>query len=368
MWRSQSLCLSAVLLFAAISPGAWPDAIKLDSGKTIEGTVVQETSGVLQVNAGGVTIRIPRARIVSITASESRATTGAVEVERLDELEKKGLWSDLYDAAGALLVRETSNTVALDKQRLAAGKIREALGGKGITELARQGRFDEAITSLTERLREIPLGGRAASTVGRRFLAEIYLARARNQMANSLEGHVPLTDARKARELDPSSPDVDYVEGTAQMKLQNFDQAAALLERAIRAARVKDFRSQIQLMTCYRHRGDFDKILRLCDAATTEAVAAAETWPEVRAMLGEASLYMARQWAAQGKTTEAAAAYEKYLSFSERTPEQLHEVSAFFERIGNRERAQSVLTEHPRVRSGASGDTTVTLTTIVPLP
>jgi len=129
------------------------DTVKLDSGKTIEGRVVSETSVTVQIAVGGATLTIPRGKVVSISKADVAPSSGPATLEQLQTLETKGLWPELYEAATGVLARETSNTVALEKQKLASDRIREAFGWKKITELVRDRKLDEAITTLTERLR-----------------------------------------------------------------------------------------------------------------------------------------------------------------------------------------------------------------------
>jgi len=363
MHRSQCLSLLAVfcLLMSAAVTGA--DSIKLTSGKVLEGTIVGESDSGVQITAGGVSLTIPRSRIAAITRAAAPATTDtAGATDRLGDLETKGLWPDLYEAATAMVSRDTSNTAAAEKQKLAADKIRESLGMKPIVELVRQRKFDEAITSLTDQIQHSALGSRGAGAVGRRALAELYLGAAEYRMRLSLDGHAPLADARKARELDPTTPGLDYAEGMAQMKLQNFDQAADLLERAARAD-PRNFGICIQLMECYRRKGDFVRTVLMCEAAPAETSASVEQWPEVRALVTQAYLQMAQQSAGEGKAAQAAAAYEKYLRFSDRTPEQLREASEFFRRIGDSDRARTVRNERPRPRMAESPTTGTTVVT-----
>jgi len=348
MGNRRIIVAFGALAAMSVALAARADSIKLDSGKTIEGTVVTETSGVVQIAVGGATLTIPRSRIAAVTKGAAEPSlAGAGALAQLETLETKGQWPDLYEAATRLLTTQTSNPVALEKQKLAADKIRESLGGKAIAELVRGRRFDEAITTLTERLRKSGLSTRGAGAVGRRALAELYVGSARIHLRNSQDGHVPLGEARKARELDPSTPGLDYVEGMAQMNLHNFDPAIALLERAARAEPA-NFGITLQLMTCYREKGDFARLVGLIEATAAETSASARSWPEVREIVAAAYGQVAAQLADQGRKAEAAAAYEKRLAFCERTAEDLREAAAFFERLGDYERAKALRSERPR--------------------
>jgi len=352
----------AVVAFSTAATSVRADSIKLDSGKVIEGSIVTETSAVVQLAVGGAVLTIPRAKITAINKGTEEATSAAATLEELVSLETKGLWPDLYEAATRLLSRETSNTVAIEKRKLAAEKIRESLGGKRVEELVRDRKFDEAITTLTEQIRRSGLASRGAGAVGRRALAEVYLSRARFRLRDSLDSHVPLSEARKARELDPSTPGLDSVEAMAQMNLHNFDQAIPLLERAARAEPA-NYGLRISLIKCYREKGDFSKILQIYETAPSEADANAARWPEVRTILAETYLKRATELADQGAKAQAAAAYEKYLDFSERTADDLRDAATFFERIGDYERAKSVRSERARPRGGESRVTTGTMPT-----
>jgi tetratricopeptide (TPR) repeat protein len=366
MCRTRFFRLLVALALGAVASVGQADSIKLTSGKVLEGTIVSESDSGVQISTGGVVLTIPRSRIAAITRATVEATTDtAGAVERLGDLEAKALWPDLYEAATAILSRDTSNTAAAQKQKLAADKVRESLGMKQIADLVRQRKFDEAITSLTEQIHRSGLGSRGAGAVGRRALAELCLGAAEYRMRMSLDGHAPLADARKARELDPTTPGLDYFEGMAQMKLHNFDQAIELLERAARAD-PRNFGICIQLMDGYRQKGDFVKTVLLCEAALAETSASVEQWPEVRATVVEAYLQMALQLAGQRKTAQAAAAYEKCLRFSDRTPEQLRDASVFFERIGDLERARTVRSEKPRPRPVETRPTSATISVTGP--
>ncbi|MCX8035574.1 MAG: hypothetical protein N3D11_00690 [Candidatus Sumerlaeia bacterium] len=333
------VCMGAV---AAV----FGDLITLDSGKTIEGTIVAESELALQVRVGGATVTVPRSKIVSISKTSAATTpaTATISIERLQGLELKGDWPALYEAATAILAVETSHPIALDKQKAAALKIRESLGMAQITELVRGRKFDDAITTLTERIRLSGLSSRPAGAVGRRALAELYLGRAEYRLRQSGEAHGPLADARKARELDPTTPGVDYLEGMAQMRLRNLDLAAGLLERALRAE-PHNFGVLMQLMQCYRAKGDHGRVAMLYEAAPKDADAAAERWPEVREALADAFLQIAARLARESKRAEAGAVYEKYLKFADPTPSVLRDAAAFYEQIGDRERARALRTQ-----------------------
>jgi len=355
----------AMFLFSMITGAVPADSIKLDSGKTIEGTVVSETSSVLEIAVGGTVLKIPRSKITAISKTAVEATSSTVTVEQLEKLETKGQWADLYEAATGVLSRDTSNTVAAEKQKLAAQKIRESLGGKRIAALVRENRFDEAITTLTEQLRRSGLASRGAGAVGRRALAEIYLASARVHLNTSLDGHDPLNEVRKARELDPSTPGLNYYEGKAQMSLHNYDHAIPLLERAVHAD-PKNFRICLELISCYREKGEFARIVEICERSPAETLASAKRWPEVRSQFAEAYLSLATQSADKGAKAQAAAAYEKYLTFSDRSAETLRKAAAFFERIGDPERAKAILGERPGPRPAEGTGTTVTVGATTP--
>jgi len=357
--RFPTIALAALVL-SMVALAVPADSIKLDSGKVVEGAIVTETSGVVQVAIGGAVLTIPRNKIVAISKGGADATSGTATLEQLQTLELKGQWADLYEAATRVLSRETSNPVAVEKQKLAADKIREDLGWKKIAELVRDRKFDEALTTFSEQFRRSGLSSRGAGAVGRRALAELYLGSAQLHMRASLDGHVPLNEARKARELDPSTPGLDYVEGLAQVSLHNFDQAIVLLERALRAD-PRNFGIWFQIMTCHHEKGDFERVVRMCEAASAETSASAKTWPEVRAMIAEAHGLMAGQLADQGKKAQAAAVYEKRLAFSERTAEDLRDAAAFFERIGEPERAKALRSERPQPRRADTRTTSGTL-------
>ena len=350
MRRPLIFVTPVALIFSILTITALADAVKLDSGKTIEGRVVMETSVSVQIAVGGATLTIPRGKIASISKADAAPSSGPATLEQLQTLETKGLWPELHEAATRLLGHETSNTVAVEKQKLASDRIRETFGWKKISELVRDRKFDEAIATLTERLRQSEFAAPGVAAVGRRALAELYVANARYQMRSSPDAHILLNGARKARELDPSTPGLDYVEGIAQMNLHNFDPAAALLERAAHAE-PKDFGICIQLMNCYREKGDFGRIVGLCEAAAAETSASARNWPEVRALVADAYAQVAVQLANQGKKTEAAAVYEKHLRFSDRTADDLRAAAAFFERLGDFERARTVRNERPQPRT-----------------
>jgi len=134
------------------------------------------------------------------------------------------------------------------------------------------------------------------------------------------------------------------------MNLHNFDQAATLLERALRAE-PKDFGICIQLISCYRENGEYGRIVSLCEASAAETSASARIWPEVRALISDAYARVALQLADQGRKSEAAAFYEKHLRFCDRTAEDLRAASAFFERLGDFERARAIRNERPQPRT-----------------
>ncbi len=340
---SRLLRSIGIAIWMGAVAAALGDLVTLDSGKTIEGTIVGESESALQVRVGAATVTVPRSKVVSIskTSAASASATSTISIERLQDLEWKGDWLALYEVAAAILAVETSHPVALDKQKAATLKIREALGMAQIAELVRGRKFDDAITTLTERIRLSGLSSRPAGAVGRRALAELYLGRAEYRLRQSGEGHGPLADARKARELDPTTPGLDYLEGMAQMRLRNLDLAAGLLERALRAD-PHNFGVLMQLMQCYRAKGDHARVAMLYEAAPKDADAAAERWPEVRETLAEAFLQIAARLAREGKAAEAGAVYEKYLKFADPTPDVLRDAAAFYEQIGDRERARAL--------------------------
>ena len=331
----------AVLVLWAAASAVCADSLTLDSGKVLEGKIVSETDHAVQIDVGSMVVTIPRSKIVAATRSATEATTGAAALEHLGSLEAKGLWPDLYEAASDLLLRDPKNLAVTKKRELAESKIRERLGDKKVAALVRERKFDEAIAFLSKQIAQSGLASRGAGAVARRALAELYLASAEARMRTSSDGHVPLLEARKARELDPGTPGLDYTEGMAQMKLRNFKEAIGLLEGAARAD-PDNFGIRLQLIQCYRETGDSAKIVATYEAAPKKAEASAERWSEVRRMLAEAHVQVALRLADQGTTAQAAAAYDKFLSLSERTPEQLRDAVAFFERVGDFERAKEI--------------------------
>jgi len=359
MGRSAMIFMSVMLLSAALGGTARADSIKLDSGKVLEGSIVAETSATVQIAVGGTVLTIARTRIAGVSRAAPETTSPTATLEQLEALETKGAWADLYEAAAGILSRDTSNTVAIERQKLAADKIRESLGGKKLQELVRERKYGEAMAFLTEQYRRSGLSARGAGAVARRALAELYLGSAEYRLRRSLDGHLPLSEARKARELDPSTPGLDYIEGRAQMNLHNFDQAAVLLERAAQAD-PRNFGIRLQLLKCYRQNGDFLKIVRTYEGAPTETSASAIRWPEVRNTISEAYLQVAVRMADKGTTTEAAAAYEKHLIFCDRTADDLRDAASFFERIGDSRRAKALREERPRAVAGETSATTDT--------
>lgn len=325
-------------------PVVHADSLTLDSGRVLEGTIVSETDQAVRIRVGGMVVTIPRGKVVALSRTTPETTTGTATLERLESLEVKGLWADLYEAASDLLNRDPKNPIAAKKRELAASKIREALGGKKVAALVRERKFAEAITFLTEQIRRSGFASRGAGAVGRRALAELYLASAEVRMRTSLDGHAPLREARKARAIDPATPGLDYTEGMAQMKLHNFKEAAALLERAARAE-PDNFGVCLQLIRCYRETGDSHKIVAICETASEKANASAKRWPEVRRILADAHAQEAFRLADRGTTAQAAAVYEKFLNFGERTSDRLRDAVAFYERVGDLERAKATRAE-----------------------
>jgi len=364
MGNHRKAVLAAAVAFAAISAFGRADSITLDSGKVIQGTIVRETDKAVEISAGGITVTIPRVRVKEVVRSAERPTTKTVTLDELESLELKGLWPDLYEAATELLRREPKNTVAAEKQKLAAKKIRESLGEKKIAQLCRDRKFDEAIALLTNNLRRSGLLSRGAGAVGKRALAELRLAKARYLLHSSTDGHKPLAEARKARKLDPTTPGLDYIEGWAQMNLHDFNQAIRLLERAERAD-PENFGIRILLMRCYKRTGNFLKIVLAYESAPADFGAAARRWPEIRRILRDAYLQMALRSADRGTTAQAAAAYEKYLDFCEPTLANLRDAIDFFKRIGDRERAARLRREG--LRAIGSSPTTASVEIRQPL-
>jgi len=367
MSRVCFVSLLAALVFSiTVLRVVQADSIKLDSGKVLEGTITSDSSQSVQINMGGALLTFPRGKVVAVNrTTPPERSTGTTSLERLQALEAKGAWPDLYEAATGILTRDTSSTEAVKKRDLAAEKIRESLGSKKVVELARQRKFEEAITYLTDQYYQSGLSLRPAGAVAKRALAELYVDGADFRMHQSLDGHGPLADCRKARELDPSTPGLDFAEGSAQMKLRDFDRAVPLLEKAARAE-PNDLGVRFQLMQCYREKNDFEKIVRTFEDAPAEVKRDAERFPEVRAMLAEAYLLVASSLAEQKKTA-AAAAYEKHLRFCERTANDLREAAAFFERIGDPERARKIRLERPAKRGAETRYTTRTMTITLPL-
>lgn len=347
-------------LFAMIGTAVSSDSVTLKTGKVLEGTIVSETNEAVEIEVGGMTLKIARSKVASIDRVAANGqgdslTTGAAALERLEALELESKWADLYEAAVDLLRGDPKNAVAAKKKELAQGKIREALGGARVAEFVRERRFDDAIAFLTERLRSSDLQGRGAGAVGQRALAELHLAKAEAQMRVSLDGHAPLAEARKARELDPTAPRLDFIEGMAQIKLHHFKQATELLESAAKAD-PDNFGIRLPLMQCYDQSGDHTKIVQTFEAAPDEARASADRWPEVRRILAKAYMQVAIEAADKGTTPQAAVAYDRYLSFTERTPDDLRGAIRFFERVGDFERAQAVREERLRGAEPESPD------------
>ena len=349
--QSQGWLVVALGLTMAMASAALADSVTLKTGKVLEGRILSETPEAVAIDVEGMTLTIARNKIASIDKSVAKApdaaTTGPAAIERLEALELEGRWPELYEAAAAVLRADPTHAIAAKKKTLAEGKIRDALGGKRVDDLVRERRFDEAIAFLTERLRLSERKGREVEAVGRRALAAIHLEHAEARMRTSLDGHVPLAEARKARELDPTAPRLDCVEGMAQMKLHHFEEAAALLERAARAD-PENFGIRLPLMQCYDYLGRHEKIVATLEAAPVEARASADRWPEVRDVAARAYLRVALEAADRGTTPPAAAAYEKYLSFTERTPDHLRDAIRFFEHVGDRQRAQAIRDERLR--------------------
>lgn len=342
--------ISVYLLAAAsltLAMVAAADSVTLKTGKTIEGQITEETAEAVKIDAGGMLLTLNKSRIESISrsaVSENAPPTNVPSAQDLEATESRGDWPGLYEAAVERLKANPKDKTAAEKRDRAATEIRKTFDEERVAKLVLERKFDEALKVLDEAIRKSGLSSRPAGAVGNRARAELYLKRAEYQMHITKAMKTPLKYIQEARELDPETPRLDYLEGRVFYTMRNFDRATLLLERAAKATPDDHYVLQL-LMICYHENGQYAKVAKVYDSAPELVDTIAARTPEVRTLLTGTYSRLAMQRAEDGATSAACAAYETYLRFTERTFDQLREAETFYTKMGDAKRAEATRDE-----------------------